>query len=113
MARAGLNAVFNNYRLTGAQTEFVNAQGTPILLGNSFTEFNAFVSPGQASCITCHNYAFAGNADFGGPLPGPPPWPSTGYACNQTKPTASCLPTPGQTWTSEDFSWMLGLMPKN
>jgi hypothetical protein len=114
MARAGLNTVFNNYRLTGAQTEFVNAQGTPIPLGNSFTEFNAFVSPGQASCITCHNYAYLGTATFAGPLQNFPSqgdnWPSTGYACNQQRPTASCLPPTGQTWTSQDFSWMLGLM---
>jgi len=112
MADFKLNKVFNNYFLTGAQTQFVNAQGRHIQLGNSFTEFNAGVSPGQASCITCHNYAYAGTpaATIGGPLPN---WPSTGYACNQQNPTASCMPPTGNNWTSEDFSWFLGFMPQN
>jgi hypothetical protein len=107
-----INPVFKNYFLTGVQTQFVNVQGKPIPLGNSFTEFNAFVSPGQASCITCHNYAYAGTpvSSLGGPLPG---WPPTGYACNQPNPKASCLPPSGDNWSSEDFSWLLGIMPQN
>ena len=111
MADAKLNKVFNNYFLTGIQTQHVDASGKPIPLGNSFTEFNAGVGPGQASCITCHNYAYAGYPpnDIGGPLPN---WPFTGYACNQPNAKASCLPPPGQNWTSEDFSWLLGIMPQ-
>jgi len=110
MALAKLNPAFNNYFLTGVQTQFVNAQGTPIPLGNSFTEYNAGVPPGKASCITCHNYAFAGTTNVGFPLNG---WPFTGYACNQPNAKVSCLPPSGQNWTSEDFSWLLGIMPSN
>jgi hypothetical protein len=79
-------------------------------------EFNAQVPPGQASCITCHKYAYydgkqpaSGNPEdnFGGPPTG---WASTGYACNTPNPTANCTPVVSPS-TSQDFSWMLGLMP--
>lgn len=115
MSAAGLNAAFSNYYLTGVQTEFVS-NGQPVPLGNSFVEFNAGVSPGQASCITCHRYAYfdgkqppAGQPEdnFGGPPNG---WSSVGYACNQPNPTANCTPVVAGS-TSQDFSWMLGLMP--
>jgi hypothetical protein len=114
MTAAGLNKAFNNYFLTGVQTLFVN-NGQAVPLGNSFVEFNAQVQPGQASCITCHRYAyFDGNIpeagkpedNFGGPPTG---WPSVGYACNQNQ-RGNCTPlTPNST--SQDFSWMLGLLP--
>ena len=68
--------------------------------------------PGQASCITCHKYAYfdgkpqSPENNFGGPPNG---WPPVGYACN-TGQKANCTPvTPGSI--SQDFSWMLGLMP--
>lgn len=115
MASAGLDPAFNNYFLTGAQTQFVSAQNTPIPLGNSFVEFNAGVNPGTASCITCHKYAYYdGNLpqpghvedNFGGPANG---WSAVGYACS-SNPHGNCTPvTPGSI--SQDFSWMLGLMP--
>ena len=108
----GLNKAFGNYYLTGAQTQFVNAQGKAIPLGSSFVEFNAGVLPGQASCITCHKYAYfdgkpqSPENNFGGPPNG---WPAIGYACN-TSQKANCTPlVPGSI--SQDFSWMLGLMP--
>jgi hypothetical protein len=113
MAAAGLNKAFANYFLTGVQTTFVS-NGKPVPLGNSFVEFNAGVPPGQASCITCHRYAYfdgkqsAPENGFGGPPP-PPGWPNVGYACNKGQ-TGNCTPiVPGST--SQDFSWMLGLMP--
>jgi hypothetical protein len=119
MAAAHLNPAFNNYFLTGAQSQFVS-NGKPVLLGSSFVEFNAGVFPGQASCITCHRYAYfdgkqplpssptyPAENNFGGPPVG---WASVGYACNQPNPSANCTPvTPNST--SQDFSWMLGLMP--
>ncbi len=110
MKAAKLPAAFNNYYLTAAQTEHV-VNGQPTQLGNSFVEFNAGVAPHQASCITCHNYAYAGTVNVGFPLNG---WPNLGYACNKPGATASCVPTyPGaSSWTSEDFSWLLGIMPK-
>jgi hypothetical protein len=58
MKSAQLDPAFNNYFLTRAQTLFVDSHGTPLPLGNSFVEFNAQVLPGQASCITCHKYAY-------------------------------------------------------
>jgi hypothetical protein len=115
MTAAGLNAAFNNYYLTGVQTEFVS-NGQPVPLGNSFVEFNAGVPPGQASCITCHRYAYfdgkqppAGQPEdnFGGPPTG---WSAVGYACNQPNATDNCTPVVPNS-TSQDFSWMLGLMP--
>jgi hypothetical protein len=114
MATAGLNKAFNNYFLTGAQTQFVS-NGKPVPMGSSFVEFNAQVPPGQASCITCHRYAYfdgkkpaQGNPEnnFGGPPSG---WPSVGYACNKGQ-TGNCTPVAPNS-TSQDFSWMLGLMP--
>jgi len=56
MASANLAPEFANYRLDGVQTQFVDAQNNPTLLGNSIIEGeNAAVPPGQASCITCHS----------------------------------------------------------
>ena len=115
MAEAQLNPAFNNYFLTGVQTEFVDSYGKPTQLGSSFVEFNQGVPPGKSSCITCHQYAF-----FDGKKPGqgapenhygrpPPGWPSIGYACNQSQ-NGNCLPV-FPISTGQDFSWILGLMP--
>jgi hypothetical protein len=115
MADAHLPPAFRNYFLTGVQTQFVNPYGKPIQLGNSFVEFNQGVPPGKSSCITCHQYAhFDGNRpakgapenNFGKPPQG---WPSVGYACNQNQ-NDNCLPGDTRA-TSQDFSWILGLMP--
>lgn len=115
MAEAHLNPAFNNYFLTGVQTEFVDKNGKPTQLGNSFVEFNQEVPPAKSSCITCHKYAFfdgkrplQGNPEdhFGIPPPG---WPSIGYACKQNR-NGNCTPAFPNS-TLQDFSWMLGLMP--
>jgi hypothetical protein len=55
---AGVDAVFQNYCLKGAQADFTDGTGLAIRLGNSVTE-NGFVP--QASCMTCH-----GEANFTG-----------------------------------------------
>jgi hypothetical protein len=116
MSNAHLNGAFNNYFLTGVETQFVS-NGNPIPLGSSFVEFNAGVPPGQASCITCHRYAYfdgkqppSGSPEdnFGG---APSGWPNVGYACNQNQ-NGNCTPVVPNS-TSQDFSWMLGLMPYN
>ena len=95
----------------------IDGNGKPIPLGSSFVEFNAGVNPGQASCITCHKYAYfdgkdpgQGNAEdnFGG---APTGWPSVGYACNNNQ-NGNCTPFVPNS-TSQDFSWILGLMPFN
>jgi hypothetical protein len=116
MSAARLNQAFNNYFLTGVQTQFVS-NGNAVPLGSSFVEFNAGVLPGQASCITCHRYAYFDGQqppqgqpedNFGGPPSG---WPAIGYACNQNQ-NGNCTPVTANS-TSQDFSWMLGLMPYN
>lgn len=113
MKAAGLPAAFNNYYLTGVQTQFVDAGGKAIPLGNSFVEFNAGVSPGQASCITCHKYAYfdgkpvSPENNFGGPPNG---WAAVGYACNKPGATGNCTPVTAGSM-AQDFSWMLGLLP--
>jgi hypothetical protein len=108
MQSANLPAVFKNYYLTGVQTQHV-VNGQPTQLGNSFVEFNAGVQPQQASCITCHNYAYAGTSAQGA---APSGWPNIGYACNTSGASQSCAGNvPGAT-TTEDFSWLLNfLMP--
>jgi hypothetical protein len=114
MAEAHLHPAFSNYFLTGVQTEFVDNYGKPTQLGNSFVEFNQGVPPGKSSCITCHQYAhFDGKQpaqgepenNFGKPPHG---WPSIGYACNQNQ-NGNCMPEVPRS-TTQDFSWMLGLM---
>ncbi len=115
MAAAGLNPLFKNYYLTGVQWQFVDGSGNAIPLGSSFVEFNAQVPPGQASCITCHKYAYFDGQkpppnqpedNFGG---APNGWANIGYACN-TNQGGNCTPVVPNS-TSQDFSWMLGLMP--
>lgn len=55
MTAANLNSVFQNYRLDGVQTTFVDNNGNPTLLGNSIIEGENVGMPlTQASCITCH-----------------------------------------------------------
>jgi hypothetical protein len=108
MSQAGLPKPFLNYRLVAAQSAYVDANGKPIQLGNSFVEFNAQVLPHQASCITCHSYALVSttaneNPNFGN-FPGTPPIGTPG--------TAPLPAQGGGTWVSQDFSWMLGIMPK-
>ncbi len=114
MASAGIDKAFNNYFLTGVQTQFVDGNGAT-LLGSSFVEFNAGVNPGQASCITCHRYAYFDGKqppanqpedNYGGPIAG---WSAVGNACS-TNPSPNCTPVVPNS-ISQDFSWMLGLMP--
>lgn len=97
-AGAALDPSFQNYRLTGTQTEFTDPVASKGVLGSSFVEFNAGVDPGQASCITCHNSALRD--------------PSTGKTLTQGAPYGNQVgpPTapPGPQWKPLDFSWFLG-----
>lgn len=103
MDQARLAPAFRNYRLVGVQNNFVDSNTTP--LGNSFVEFNAEVPAQQASCITCHSYARFDssqtppqeNPNFG-PFPGDP---ATGQS-----------PAAQPPWQSQDFSWLLGILPQ-
>lgn len=100
-AGPALDPAFQNYRLTGTQTQFDQPTDSQGVLGSSFVEFNANVPAQQASCITCHSYAQrqptpspSGSTPPGGPLPG---------GANVGQPTA--LPA---AYKSLDFSWFLG-----
>jgi hypothetical protein len=105
MKDAGLPAVFGNYRLVGVQSEYIGnaATGERTFLGNSFVEFNAGVSPGQASCITCH-----ANAVFNGRETPPKENPHFGPFPDMP---AVGMPAIPANWTAQDFSWLLGTMP--
>ena len=61
-ANAGMGSEWQNYRLTGSQVDFVDADGQPTLLGNSEIEGGFMLS---SSCITCH-----ARATIGPPKPG-------------------------------------------
>lgn len=107
MRAAKLPKAFENYRLVGVQTDYVDAQTT--LLGNSFVELNAEVPAQQASCITCHSYAQFDDSQTP-PVENPnfgafPKTPPTGTPVTQQP------PVPPGSWQSQDFSWMLGIMP--
>lgn len=106
---AGLPDALLNYRLTAAQSTYVDNRGQAIELGNSFVEFNAQVLPHQASCMTCHAYAMVSKSTSGavaenpnfGAFPGTPAIGTPG------------APPPvqgGGQWYPLDFSWMLGVM---
>jgi hypothetical protein len=74
-------SIYSNYRLDGAQTNFTDPTGRPIILGNSVTEFSFQTT---ASCMTCHSRATTdktgaghlsvfnalGQSDHGTPVPG-------------------------------------------
>jgi hypothetical protein len=96
---ANLPDVFSNYRLVAAETDYVDSAKQANQLGNSFVEFNAGVPAHKASCMTCHSSAMI--------LAGPPP-----------RQKSCCLvaignpPAPPPKSISQDFSWMLGSMPK-
>lgn len=101
MKAAGLPKALRNYRLTGAQTDFVDQVVTQ--LGSSFTELNAGVAPRQASCITCHNGA-AIDTNYPPPESGkgvPPSGPHVGKGPSDF----------GPNWTRVDFSWFLNFLP--
>lgn len=74
------NAPWTNYACNGAQTSFVNKQGTPIVLGNTTMEADFAIKAGDpstkwtrwvSSCHTCHGEASAkptGTTNFAFPF---------------------------------------------
>jgi hypothetical protein len=108
--QAGLPAALQNYRLVGAITDFVDTEGNPRLLGNSFVEMSAGVPALQASCITCHAYAqinMATNPPVANPNVGPYPISPPGNTGTPLYPVVM----PGAGWQSVDFSYFLMFMP--
>jgi hypothetical protein len=68
MKNAGIGEEWRHYCLKGTQITFVNADGTPSLLGNSVIErIDASVPILKSSCITCHaTAAFKPNGQANG-----------------------------------------------
>ena len=69
MKNAGIGDEWRHYCLKGTQITFVNADGSPSVLGNSVIErIDAGVPILKSSCITCHGYAaFRMNGQAGPP----------------------------------------------
>jgi len=93
-----LDPAFQNYRLTGVQTEFNQPIHSRGVLGSSFVEYNAQVPAQQASCITCHSYAER-NIKTGKTPPGGAP---KGFPATGPRPPLS------REFKTLDFSWFLG-----
>jgi hypothetical protein len=134
LAGPRLKSQFQNYRLVGAQgfqgvpSDFLDTEKNPIPLGSSFVEFNAGVLPQQASCISCHATAMLvtsgsvpntkppspENPNFS-PFPAvlnvTPPYPGVPPVGGANPPVGPTAAQGGGTWKSQDFSWMLGIMP--
>lgn len=118
MTQAALPAVFQNYRLVVAQSSFTcsQQQGNCLTaLGNSFTEYNAGVAAQQASCITCHHYALVTNSTSNPQInTNFSPFSASGTTQMSVGLPVEPLPpaTSGSAWISEDFSYMLMIMPQ-
>jgi hypothetical protein len=55
LAANGLGKEWENYRLDGTQTDYIDSSGKPIKLGNSILESR--IPLGTSSCMTCHSRA--------------------------------------------------------
>ena len=111
-AAANIDPVFANYCLKGSQTDFTDATGLDIRLGNSVTE-NGFVD--QSSCLTCHGRAAWDNTGAattdggfdanGAPLgPIPPNW---FWNFSSQPPIYQGMSGLTQIATSADFIWSI------
>ncbi len=109
---ANWDPAFANYCLKGSQTDFTDATGLDIRLGNSVTE-SGFVD--QSSCITCHGRAAwdptgaattsAGFDDNGAPLG--PIQPSWFWGFSSQPPIFQGMTGLNQIATSADFVWSI------
>jgi hypothetical protein len=98
MKQANLAPEWQNYRLDGVQTEFVDSSGKPTLLGNSIIEGeNAGVPLTQASCITCHDVSSIKTDG------------TDGITLLTSNPVGNPAPLPDNTWLRRDFVWSLAL----
>ena len=112
IASADWDPAFANYCLKGSQTDFTDATGLDIRLGNSVTE-DGFVD--QSSCITCHGRAAwdskgaptsgAGFDDNGAPLG--PIQPSWYWSFSSQPPIFQGMSGLSQIATSADFVWSI------
>nr|WP_240342390.1 hypothetical protein [Methylococcus sp. EFPC2] len=105
IAKAKLSPVWENYCLKSSQVDYVAADGTPNVLGNSVIE--RIVGNGTvaaSSCIACHVYAsFGANG-----LP-----TNTAQAILPFNPTGTPIPAVLTGSLKFDFMWgVLNLLPK-
>jgi hypothetical protein len=105
MTSANLNSVWQNYRLDGVQTTFVDGNGNPILLGNSVIEAeNANVPLEHASCQSCHAYSSINAAGTDGIVN----LPNLNPPANNWGPIGN-VPQPPAGFASRDFVWSLAM----
>jgi hypothetical protein len=112
IASADWDPAFANYCLKGSQTDFTDATGLDIRVGNSVTE-NGFVD--QSSCMTCHGRAAwdntgaatssAGFDNNGAPLG--PVQPNWFWSFSSQPPIFEGMPGLTQIATSADFVWSI------
>lgn len=108
-ADVALDPSFQNYRLTGAQTDFNQPVTSKGNLGSSFIEFNVAVDIHQSSCITCHSYAQRTTIAMSSPPPKGTPVGSTPPAGAPAGSVTVGFPTPlPAAYKPLDFSWFLG-----
>ena len=100
MTQAKLADEWKNYRLDGVQTDFVNSDGSPNLLGNSVIEGeNAGVPLAQSSCISCHAFSSVKTDGTDG---------LTLLISHSGFPTGTPPPLPSSDWIARDFVWSMG-----
>ena len=100
MTQAKLANEWTNYRLDGVQTDFLNSDGSPNLLGNSVIEGeNAGVPLTQSSCISCHAISSVKSDGTDG---------LTLLAAQSGFPTGTPAPLPSSDWIARDFVWSMG-----
>jgi len=106
MKQANLAPEWFNYRMDGVQTDFVDPQKRPTLLGNSITEGEQIGMPlTQASCITCHDVSSIRNdATDGSTLLKDP---KTGKPINARGLPSQWPPPSDGNWVRRDFVWSL------
>ena len=100
MTQANLASEWQNYRLDGVQTDFLNSDGSPNLLGNSVIEGeNAGVPLAQSSCISCHAISSVKSDGTDG---------FTLLIAEKGFPTGTPAPLPSSDWIARDFVWSMG-----
>ena len=116
MAAVQLNPAFNNYFLTGVQTEFVDSYGKPTQLGNSFRR----VQPGSCTRQIVVHYlppvrVFRWQADCAMGRPennfGRVPHRLAKHWVRLQQESRRTIVRQRHHFHVQDFSWMLGKMP--
>lgn len=99
---ASIDPVWLNYCLKGSETDFVQPNGRPRLLGDSVVErIDAATPVRESSCTTCHAYAaFDRNGDH--PLI---------YFVGREHPVGAVDPARLKGMVQNDFVWGLAKMP--